>query len=396
MAISIADNFSYQGSKPLDSRIKYDSIASMKDTVTNTLYDGCLAYVTATQKYYTYNSTNDIDPTTGKWRELQTGGGGTTVVPNPSGTATAELSKLQIDSIIYSIVTKAVDDLTNYYTKTNTYTKTEVDTIASNIKNSRFEVVSSLPTTNIKTNVIYLVPKSTSQTNNVKDEYINLDETTTGWELIGSTDIDLSGYVTTTALNTALADYMTTSAFNTAIADYYTKTEVDAITGDLDNLTTTAKTDLVAAINEAADPMPAEDMSEVVSPLPSVYARLLKYSTEEQVIGEWIDGKLIYQKTYTGTMPTITAGSNEWFDVMRTTGNVSEYVNSMGYVEQYASSGNKLQIPVGLNRTPVGFATDILKNSNNEMVVKAISVKDVYTDTNCVYKITIQYTKTTD
>lgn len=30
---------------------------------------------------------------------------------------------------------------------------------------------------------------------NVKDEYINRDGTTDGWELIGSTDIDLTGYV---------------------------------------------------------------------------------------------------------------------------------------------------------------------------------------------------------
>lgn len=35
---------------------------------------------------------------------------------------------------------------------------------------------------------------------NVKDEYINLDGTTTGWELIGSTDIDLTDYVKKTDL----------------------------------------------------------------------------------------------------------------------------------------------------------------------------------------------------
>lgn len=121
-----------------------------------------------------------------------------------------------------------------------------------------FEVVDELPTTDIKTNVIYLVPmiqtlevyvdstddssyyqvdddpltyahfddegeyieavtgqdaedvkdniddgtftKETrdvqlGQYNNIKDEYINLDGTTAGWEKIGSTKLDLSGYV---------------------------------------------------------------------------------------------------------------------------------------------------------------------------------------------------------
>lgn len=393
MSIQVADNFSYSGKKFFDGRMGYATLSDMKAVSESTVPNGILAYVDETDKYYTYNSTNETDPTTGKWRELQTGGGGTTVVPNPSGTATAELSKLQIDSIIYSIVTKAVDDLTNYYTKTNTYTKTEVDTIASNIKNSRFEVVSSLPTTNIKTNVIYLVPKSTAQTNNVKDEYINLDETTTGWELIGSTDIDLSGYVTTTALNTALADYMTTSAFNTAIADYYTKTEVDAITGDLDNLTTTAKTDLVAAINEAADPMPAEDMSEVVSPLPSVYARLLKYSTEEQVIGEWIDGKPVYQKVVTGTTASTTGTSifvpmnesvKKYIDTKLLI-NVSGYDRVANGFNNHAPSGEFVAV-YGL--------TNAISDANPKNTIAVVVTRDGWTNT--PFQVIVQYTKTTD
>lgn len=45
------------------------------------------------------------------------------------------------------------------------------------------------------------------------------------------------------------------------------------------------------------DPMPAEDMDEVISPLPSVQSRYHKYSTEEHIVGEWIDGKTLYEKT---------------------------------------------------------------------------------------------------
>ena len=108
-------------------------------------------------------------------------------------------------------LTKAVNDLQNYYLKTETYTKAEVDNIAAAIKNSRFEVVASLPVTDIKTNVIYLVPSQDPQASNVKDEYINLDGTTSGWEKIGSTDVDLSDYVTTSDMNTALASKVDTS-----------------------------------------------------------------------------------------------------------------------------------------------------------------------------------------
>ena len=115
-------------------------------------------------------------------------------------------------------ITKVVNDLVSYYLKSETYSKTEVDDIVTAIKNSRFEVVATLPTTDIKTNVIYLVPKSPSQTSNVKDEYINLDGTTAGWEKIGDTEIDLSNYVTTQALNTALAAYTTTADLTTLLA----------------------------------------------------------------------------------------------------------------------------------------------------------------------------------
>lgn len=38
------------------------------------------------------------------------------------------------------------------------------------------------------------------------------------------------------------------------------------------------------------------DMDDIVTPLPSVRGKYHKYSTEEQIIGEWIDGKPVYEK----------------------------------------------------------------------------------------------------
>ena len=70
MSISVADNFSYQGTKPLDARFQFSSVANMKAAAEATLYNGCLAYVTATKTYYTYDSSNSVDSTTGRWREL--------------------------------------------------------------------------------------------------------------------------------------------------------------------------------------------------------------------------------------------------------------------------------------------------------------------------------------
>lgn len=128
-------------------------------------------------------------------------------------------SDIQNDS---SFITNTVNNLANYYLKSDTYTQTEVNNLISAAVNGRFEKVTTLPASG-EPNVIYLVPKTTALTNNVYDEYIWQDN---AWELLGSTEIDLSNYVTTTDLSTALADYVTSSTFNTTIANYYTKTEV--------------------------------------------------------------------------------------------------------------------------------------------------------------------------
>ena len=146
---------------------------------------------------------------------------------------------------------------TEYKYEKRTYNKEEIDALIDAA--GHFVVVDELPTTDIKTNVIYLVPQwrvvtgyedSTNDLfyyptgtiaapayakfddegafvenvtgedaiavaaaieagtytltdknvqlgseNNIKDEYINLDGTTAGWEKIGSTELDLSDYV---------------------------------------------------------------------------------------------------------------------------------------------------------------------------------------------------------
>ena len=168
-------------------------------------------------------------------------------------------SKIEVNDLIKDFITKTVNDLTNYYLKSETYTQTEVNQLIAAIKQFRYQVVDSIPTASADTmGIIYLVPSSNPETRNVKDEYITLSvDEGSGivyyWEQIGSTTVDLSGYYTsaqtdtaiTTAINTALADYSTTSqmtaAIATAIANYYTKAEVDAlianfITASVNNL----------------------------------------------------------------------------------------------------------------------------------------------------------------
>ena len=52
------------------------------------------------------------------------------------------------------------------------------------------------------------------------------------------------------------------------------------------------------------------------------------YSTEEQIVGKWIDGKPLYQKTFTGTTSTTTSSDS----VAGTITNLDTLVNSNGTI----------------------------------------------------------------
>lgn len=70
------------------------------------------------------------------------------------------------------------------------YNKEEVNDLVRNIPKMKVEVVEELPTENISTETIYLIVQENSQ--DVHDEYIYVDGV---WELIGSTRVDLEGYI---------------------------------------------------------------------------------------------------------------------------------------------------------------------------------------------------------
>lgn len=129
---------------------------------------------------------------------------------------------------IKDFITKSVSDLLYYYTKSDTFNKTEVLNLIAAVKQFRYEVVPVLPDPSAETvGIIYFVPKEDPQPGDedIKDEWITLTRSEGGtteyyWERIGSTKIDLSDYTTFADVNAAIA---------TALADYYTKQEIAAI-----------------------------------------------------------------------------------------------------------------------------------------------------------------------
>lgn len=138
----------------------------------------------------------------------------------------SKTSELNNDS---GFITNTVNNLANYYLKSETYTQAEVDALIAAIVTIDIQVVASLPISDISTTTIYLVPTSNPELQNIYDEYINTDGTSGGWELIGTTAIDLSNYVTTTDLATALASYVTSTSLTTILGNYVLSSSLAAV-----------------------------------------------------------------------------------------------------------------------------------------------------------------------
>lgn len=98
-------------------------------------------------------------------------------------------------------ITNTVNDLINYYTKE------EVNNLVSVIPKFDIDVVSELPTENISSTTIYLLP-SNSSANDMYKEYIYVNS---NWELLGIQKIDLTDYYNKTEINTLLSSKVNTS-----------------------------------------------------------------------------------------------------------------------------------------------------------------------------------------
>lgn len=91
----------------------------------------------------------------------------------------------------------------------NYATKEELNNAIGNITSFSLMPVDALPTENIQTNVIYLLPSENPEEENIRIEYVYING---AWEKIGTTEIDLSNYYTKKEVE----------------ANYYSKEEIDA------------------------------------------------------------------------------------------------------------------------------------------------------------------------
>ena len=173
---------------------------------------------------------------------------------------------------VSNFVTNTVDNLVNYYKKSETFTKQEVNNLISAITTMDIQVVQTLPVQDISTTTIYLVPKTTTEQNDAYDEYIYVSN---AWEHIGSTDIDLSGYQTkidsTHKLSSDLVDdtnnnnKFVTSSEKTTWSEKYTKPSSGIPKTDLASAVQTSLNKADTAIQTHQDISGKLDTSKVKS-----------------------------------------------------------------------------------------------------------------------------------
>lgn len=347
-------------------------------------------------------------------------------------------------------------DLSNYYTKT------QVDNLISLIPTFDIEVVQSLPAEDISQSTVYLLTSASALSQNSYTEYIYVNN---NWEKLGEGTVDLSGYYTSTqvnslvnALNANLAqNYSSSSTYSvgdfviyenqlykckTAISsgESFNSSKWDATSlenelgelgesggsghtiKDSSDTSMTARSalkfggDLVTtddSTNSQTVVTPHEltsaDMAEIMADLPSgsggsggsfsqvqsdweesdttsaAYIQNkptlgMNYSTDEQEVGTWIDGKPLYQKTipFTGDInsSSLTLASIPNIQLCYATGVI------------YENEGGRYIIPEGGSR--------IVQNTinNNDIVIARID-GHAYKAVSGSYA-TIQYTKSTD
>ena len=174
-------------------------------------------------------------------------------------TGDSTTSTMSQNAITNQLREKANSDLlNNYYQKTESYSKTEIDNMIAVIPKFDIKIVLTLPTENISESTIYLVPTQQEEGGSYQ-EYVYINSR---WELIGGQSVDLSDYYTKQVIDNLLNDKLDTgevvqtTGYNTdkvmsqkavtdivndkfdksSINNYYNKSETDNLLNDRINI----------------------------------------------------------------------------------------------------------------------------------------------------------------
>lgn len=383
--ISVADNFSYQGAKPLDGRLKYDTLAAMKAVADATMYDGCMAYCTGTDKTYQWKSANTVDESTGKWREFSSGGGGGSTYTAGTGIditndviSTKQSEEGDIDEIIGSLPSGGRVAVTGYvplgtvipvFRETapqlflicdgSTYNKADYPELAELLlgltTHSQYEVDGD--------NTKFKVP-------DLRGEFIRGTGTNSHENQGSGTNVGVHQDATVTAKMQGHAG--TIYGANTGLSNEdsmisigsYSTANGSSASSELWNGFTSRPTNTSVLYCIAYKDIYSNPIND--------------YSTEEKIVGTWIDSKPLWQKTFQQSLNLAVSSTDYMGDL---TGLNIDYGTVASYVmidtNGYASALTHFDVWLRVPQNNIGVTNKSTQAKNGTMYV------------------TIQYTKTT-
>lgn len=185
------------------------------DTATLNIYICLGSSGIGAMTYYTWQQIQGaVTSVNGKTGAVQLSASDVGALPNTTKIP-SKTSDLQNDS---GFVGNTVSNLTNYYLKSETYTRDEVTALIAAVKTYTVSVVSELPSTGAE-KVIYLVVKADGSDKDAHNEYLWVNGK---FEFIGTTAVDLTGYAKEDWVSGQLTNCLKTtdlqSAIDTALA----------------------------------------------------------------------------------------------------------------------------------------------------------------------------------
>lgn len=139
---------------------------------------------------------------------------------------------------------------------------------------------------------------------------------------------------------------------------------------------------------EGETPLSAEILNEMQDNIENAINNVdekFNYSTEEKVVGTWIDGKPLYQKTYSGTMVN---ASSEAKNIINIDVDYSEIWIDLQ--NSFITSQNE-SLTLNYYFAPTDYSRTYIKKDQN-----AVRIKTGVDLSGRNYIITLKYTKTTD
>lgn len=123
-------------------------------------------------------------------------------------------------------IKNTVNNLINYYSKDETFSKQEVTNLIRNINQLTTTIVDVLPTENISGSTIYLISAGAS----TYSQHMYIDNS---WANLGNTNIDLNNYITTSELENVLSTKSDFNHIHDELHSHPNKPILDSITNEL-------------------------------------------------------------------------------------------------------------------------------------------------------------------